>query len=530
MPTFDACCYLGRHMLMQEGQPETADGLLAEMDHYGLTEALVLDPLATEANPMAGNERIVQRTAAHPRLHPAWTALMPHSREMPSPIDFVAQMREQGVGAVFLFYRQFAINLADWGIDPLLEVLAAHKVPVFLCPLTARDRWPADQTDWDKVVSLCRRFPALPVVVTEGRIYGGQRHLFAALAAAPNLIVDASALWLHRCIEFICAEFGPHRLVWGSHLPKRNPGGGRMQLDYAGISAAAWRQISHGTMRRLLSWNERIQFVDPAAVVFPAPVDAYHAAVRERRPLDGEPFHDCHGHLGQCSPNHVVHGSPEDLVAEMDRFHVERCCVFSLEGIFSDEMYGNDRVAAAVRRHPRRFTGFTLVNPHRGERLMLAELERGRQLGMRGVKLIAHYQAYPAEGRMIDVACRFADQHGLFILNHDWGSQVQLRRLCTAYPRACFITGHTTLAYAQLAKEVDNLYICTCPCIDWGYPEKLVEAYGADRILFGSDLTDLPIGWGVGQILYSRLSAADKRLIMGANLQRLLERYAPAQA
>jgi predicted TIM-barrel fold metal-dependent hydrolase len=525
MTHFDACCYLGRHLRMEEGQPETAEQLLATLDHFGLHEALVLDPLSMEADPMSGNARIVERTKGHPRLHPAWAGLMPQSRELPPPAEMVAQMRAQGMGALFLFYRSFAIRLEDWGVDGLLEELQAARVPLFLSPLTARDTWPADLTDWNNVVGLCRRFPELPVVVTEARIYPAQRTLYAALEACPNLKVDASAIWLHRRIEFICREFGPDRLVWASHLPKRNPGGGLMQLDYSDLSDDERRRITHGTMRQLLSWNENIRFVDEQEVALPAPVDALHGAVRERRSFREERFYDCHGHIGRSSTSHVVEDTPDDLVREMDKFGVRLCCVFSLAGISSDEMFGNDQVIAAVNAHRDRFIGFTLVNPHRGERLILEELERGRRLGMRGVKLIAHYQGYPTEGRMIDVACRFANEHGLLILNHDWGSPEQMRRLCTTYPNACFITGHTTLAFGEVAKECENLYICTCPCIDWGFPEKVVATYGADRILFGSDLTDLPIGWGVGQILYSRLSESDKRLIMGGNLQRLLARY-----
>jgi predicted TIM-barrel fold metal-dependent hydrolase len=52
-----------------------------------------------------------------------------------------------------------------------------------------------------------------------------------------------------------------------------------------------------------------------------------------------------------------------------------------------------------------------------------------------------------------------------------------------------------------------------------------VELYGADRLLFGSDLTDLPIGWGIGQIAYARIPEADKRLILGGNLRRLMDEY-----
>jgi predicted TIM-barrel fold metal-dependent hydrolase len=201
------------------------------------------------------------------------------------------------------------------------------------------------------------------------------------LEACPNLKVDASAIWLHRRIEFICREFGPDRLVWASHLPKRNPGGGLMQLDYSDLSEDERRRITHGTMRQLLSWNENIRFVDEQEVKLPAPVDDLHAAVREQRSFREERFYDCHGHIGRSSTSHVVEDTPTDLVREMDKFGVELCCVFSLAGISSDEMFGNDQVMAAVKAHPDRFIGFTLVNP-RGSGSP-GGTRRGRRLGMR---------------------------------------------------------------------------------------------------------------------------------------------------
>ena len=213
----------------------------------------------------------------------------------------------------------------------------------------------------------------------------------------------------------------------------------------------------------------------------------------------------------------------------MDKFGIRRCCVFSLEGVFSDEAYGNDRVADAVRRFPDRFVGFTMVNPNHGERLLRLELERGLAMGLKGVKLISAYHGYPVEGPLIDVACEFAHRHGLLILNHHWGSAAQMERLCATYPNACFLTGHSTDSYAEVAKRARNLFICTCPFLQWGQVEHFVQLYGAERLLFGSDLTDLPIGWGLGPILYAQIPESDKRKILGGNLKALLqERIVPA--
>lgn len=524
---FDAVCTLGRSVRLAEGQPETAEDILAAMDHYGIHEALVIDALAKEANPRAGNERILERTREHPRLHPAWAGLMPHSHELPPPAELVARMRADGVGALFLFHGHMDIRLDGWAIDRLLEELAAARVPVFICPNHWRNPGQADVTDWSAVVRICRDFPELPVIVTESRIFSGQRTLYAALDACENLRVDLSALWRGGIIEFICQRWGAERLLFSAGLPHRDPGAVLMQLNYSDITEDELATIAGGNLRELLAWNENISSA-AETVTFPEPVDELHRMARGRQDLSGERFCDSHGHLGESSPMHVSHKPIDEMVREMDRHGVEVCLVFGLEGILGDETWANDYVAEAVRRFPDRFVGFTLVTPNHGEAAMRAELQRGLEMGLSGVKLIPHYQGYPAEGPLIDVACEFAHEHGLLILHHDWGTPEQIERLCTTYENACFITGHANPNYGEVTRRVENLFVGTCPFLGWGQCERFVAIYGADRLLFGSDLTDLPIGWGLGPIFYAQIPEADKRKILGENLRELLQHYVPS--
>ena len=212
-------------------------------------------------------------------------------------------------------------------------------------------------------------------------------------------------------------------------------------------------------------------------------------------------------------------------MADAEHFGVQKSCVFQYTGLYSDEVFGNNIVAEAVARYPDRLVGFTMLNPHRGRDAMLGELERCAKLGLRGIKLIAYYQGYPTEGPLIDVACQWAHERKQIILNHYWGSAQQVERLVSTYPDACYITGHSTAAYAEIMKRRDNLYVCSCPLIGPRACEEVVAAIGADRLLFGSDLQDLPIAWGLGPIVFARITPHEKRLILGENLKRILERY-----
>ena len=74
-------------------------------------------------------------------------------------------------------------------------------------------------------------------------------------------------------------------------------------------------------------------------------------------------------------------------------------------------------------------------------------------------------------------------------------------------------------------KRYDNLYVCSCPLIPPSACADVVSAIGADRLMFGSDLQDLPIAWGLGPIVFSRIPPEDKKMILGDNLRRVLDQY-----
>jgi predicted TIM-barrel fold metal-dependent hydrolase len=237
--------------------------------------------------------------------------------------------------------------------------------------------------------------------------------------------------------------------------------------------------------------------------------------------LSGEVLLDCHAHIGRHADYVIPQGEPEELAAEMRRLNIRGAFVFQFTGAQTGEVaYGNDLIADACRRVPRRFLGLAMVNPV-FERDVIPELERCRALGFVGIKLISWYQGYPDDGPLLDTICAYAHEHGMPILNHSWGPK--LGEWLARYPRAQFICGHWDPARAELARRHENLWICTCLPIGHESFERGLRDLRPDRVMWGSDMSDLQFGCGLGPILLSRVSDEVKRRVIGLNMLELLE-------
>jgi predicted TIM-barrel fold metal-dependent hydrolase len=533
---FDAHCVVGRHLNLRANGLHSAEDLISEMNHYAISEALVVDSLSREHHPKEGNDRIKKITVDQPRLHRAWSVLPSWIHETKqTPLDFLEEMKLHDIRAIFLYPNQYFFKLNDWNLDELLDLLSEYKVPVFINPINITGRagtdasdWgpligSTDASDWDGIISLCKRWPKLPIIISENRIRRSQRLLYKTLDLCPNLHLEISAYWLHRGIEYLTEQWGANRLLFGSGWPRFGQHMTITNLTTAQISDGEKKMIAGDNLRKLISWNK---LADILQVNFSETLDEYVEYGRSGiRPKDMK-FYDVHGHLGKYRVDyHIPKSKIEEVVADIEYYGLKIVCVFSFAGVRSDEVYGNDIVSAAVNKYPEHLIGFTLLNPHRGEKEMLDELRRGQAMGMRGIKLHQAAQGYPADGDLIHVACQWAHEHNQIIINHNWPIGKAMEILVSTYPNACFVTAHTTTAYSDLMKKYPNLYVCSVPLLSPRACEEIVESIGADRLLFGSDLLDLPIGWGLGPILFARISSKEKKMILEENLNYILSNY-----
>ena len=177
----------------------------------------------------------------------------------------------------------------------------------------------------------------------------------------------------------------------------------------------------------------------------------------------------------------------------------------------TDATVGNDAMLALCAAHPALLRMLVTVNPNFTGHA-LAEIERCATRDPRaviGIKLLASRRADDA---LLDPVCAAAAERGFPVLHHiwqhrrrEWPSQeisdgVDLGKLALRHPRVHFILAHlggggdyrhTLHAVAGIPNILPDL---SGSGVDRGMLDAAVTALGAQRLLWGSDLT-METGW-----------------------------------
>ena len=222
-------------------------------------------------------------------------------------------------------------------------------------------------------------------------------------------------------------------------------------------------------------------------------------------------------------------GGVKALLEEMDRNGVERMVIGPARNFAAVEnRTGNSYIAAAVRRHPDRFTGFAVASPWYGKKAA-AELERARGLGLTGLKIFPALQGFILTDPLIFPIMDFAQKA-------DWpvwcaagapiaAMPLQLAELAETHPRVRFMMGYGGFCdfwydIPDSLNRCPNLWIETsyihpCQITPW------VESCGISKFVFGSDhpFSSLPLELKKIGLLKA---AIDKDKILGLNIAKFL--------
>jgi hypothetical protein len=200
----------------------------------------------------------------------------------------------------------------------------------------------------------------------------------------------------------------------------------------------------------------------------------------------------------------------------------------------TDLSYANEQLRQLTLEHPKRIRGYVAVNPNVTGHA-LAEIDQGAESGMIGVKLAASRRA---DDPLLDPVCAAAEELGFPVLHHIWqhrrrewpgqeaSDAVELCRLAARHPKVDFILAHIGgggdwLHSLRAARDFDNVYLdLSGSGVDGGMLEGALRAVGAERLLWGADVT-LCTGWAKLRYLEKLLTPADLALVTSGNAVRI---------
>ena len=238
---------------------------------------------------------------------------------------------------------------------------------------------------------------------------------------------------------------------------------------------------------------------------------------------------DGHIHVGEwplSSTFDSVDEAVEKSVVLMDANGVD--AVVSVGGGYmypaTDYRLGNDFLLEVCGRLSDRMIGFVCVNPNDTKENVIAELDRMYDAGVRGIKLINSYQErYPGDGPNLMAVYEYATEHNMLVFNHHW-EQEAIMNVSAQFPDTTFIFAHYGAHCDAVMEARENVHANIWGYGNLGWLDRGIAKLGAERFMMGSDGFMNPLACGIGPVVFAPISDEEKRLILGLNLARHLDK------
>ncbi len=244
-------------------------------------------------------------------------------------------------------------------------------------------------------------------------------------------------------------------------------------------------------------------------------------------------------------------------LAEMDQHQIKNMVTFAS---LPQEM---ETVAEAVQSAGGRLVGFTLVNPLLPEAKNFVKYAAGQ--GFRGILLFPVMHGYHIYDERLEPIFRVVQEEQMAVLVHfgllqvklrdllglprpydlRYGNPLDLQSVANRFPKVNLIIPHFGCGFFRetlmLGSQCENVVVDTSSSNNWleTQPERLTLAdiflrvlnvFGAQRILFGTDSGTFPRGWRKDifeeqqrAMREAGLSEEDQRFILAGNIKRILK-------
>lgn len=520
---WDVNRFLGRWPTAELAYHDLA-GLLADMDRLGIARAVVSHTDAWQHDPTTGNARLTAEieTASEEvrnRLLPCWVIVPPVTREQGTPEELADALDRHAVRFARLCPRDHNYSLVEPDAAEMLDLLERRRTIALI---------DADQTSWEEIDRVAAAHPQLSIIVCRTG-YRSLRRMAGVLERRPNCFIDLSYFGSHQGVEWLVERFGKSRLIFGTGAPLVDGGGGVTRLLLAEISDEARSAIGQGNLSRSLAHISPEETTENA-VGDDSPMDSAAWAALAR----GRDVIDAHAHVGPWYNFFTPEPDATGMMRAMDRCGIQRAAISSMLAIGPDARAGNRETLEVVRRHPDRFVGYAVFNPHHHDNR--ADVERMLQEpGIVGIKIHPVTHEYPLGGPDYEAVWELASRFDVPVLTHtEAGSAVSdpalIDDVATRWPNARIILGHAGVTDAghrtaiSLAREHSNLYLELCGSFITGvWIQRMVDAIGPERVLYGSDFPFIDLRYSLGRVLFAGLPPADLDLVLGGNARCLLK-------
>jgi predicted TIM-barrel fold metal-dependent hydrolase len=216
----------------------TPAGLLVELDRLAVRAAYVTHTRSLFADPAGGNEILFAQTRGQDRLHPVPVVI---PGWVPSTVDELAGWRADGVRMVRLCPSRHRFDLAGPVAARWLTGIAAAGLVMVI---------DLDETTPAALRAVAAQHPALAVLLVNPG-FRRLRELAELLGAAPRLYVETGTLNTQGGVEWLAAQGGADRLVFGTGAPVLDDGGPRFQLDHLDLPSETVARIASGALEEL---------------------------------------------------------------------------------------------------------------------------------------------------------------------------------------------------------------------------------------------------------------------------------------
>ncbi len=188
----------------------------------------------------------------------------------------------------------------------------------------------------------------------------------------------------------------------------------------------------------------------------------------------------------------------------------------------------------AIKDFPNKVYAYIAVVPTCGMDSVKSELKKYAHAdGFLGLKFLPGFYHGELTAPEYQYALDFADEMGCPVLCHMWGDgpkHTDVENILRKHHNLKFICAHQGGGSAPFTdmtlptiRDHENAYLELCGSMDNKYGiEDLVERFGEDRIIFGTDAINLDPKYEIGKVAFAPVSDDVKKKIFAENYLNLL--------